>query len=237
MGRPLAGCERGGGMDPRIRTSYTGSRPEIVACVPPTARRVLDVGCSNGSLGAALRAEVTGRTVWGIEADPVFCREAATRIDRVIQADLNGLAWTETFADQRFDALIFADVLEHLRDPWTVLLAAGQVLSPGGVAVISVPNIRHLSALYSIAVRGSFPRRERGLFDKTHLRWFTFADAVALCRDAGLEVIRVVPLLRLHDLPGGRANERIERLLGPFRSARLVREFLAYQFLITAIKR
>jgi hypothetical protein len=60
---------------------------------------------------------------------------------------------------------------------------------------------------------------------------------VALCRDAGLEVIRVVPLLRLHDLPGGRANEWIERLLGPFRSARLVREFLAYQFLLTAIKR
>ena len=224
-------------MDPRTRASYTGSRHDIVACVPPSARRLLDVGCSNGSLGAALRSEVPGRTVWGIEADPTFCREAAARLDRVVQADLNELTWTETFADHRFDALIFADVLEHLRDPWTVLRCAVEVLSPGGVAIISIPNIRHVSAMYSIAVRGSFPRRERGLFDKTHLRWFTFADAVALCRDAGLEVIRVVPLLRLHDLPGGRANEWIERLLGPFRSARLVREFLAYQFLLTAIKR
>jgi methionine biosynthesis protein MetW len=224
-------------MDPRTRVSYTGSRLDIVACVPLTARRLLDVGCSNGSLGAALRAAVPGRTVWGIEADPAFCREAAPRIDRVIQSDLNRLAWAETFADQRFDAVIFADVLEHLLDPWTVLRSAIQVLSPGGVVIISVPNIRHVSAMYSIAVRGRFPRRERGLFDKTHLRWFTFADAVALCRDAGLEVNRVSPLLRLYDSPGGRTNERLERLLGRFRSAWFVREFFAYQFLLIATRR
>jgi methionine biosynthesis protein MetW len=224
-------------LDPRTQAAYTGSRHDIVACVPPGARQILDVGCSNGALGAALRSEVPGRTVWGIEADPIFCREAAARIDRVVEADLNELAWAETFATHRFDALIFADVLEHLRDPWTVLRDAVQVLAPGGVAVISLPNIRHVSAMYSIAVRGRFPRRERGLFDKTHLRWFTYADAVTLCRSAGLEVIRVAPLLRLHDLPGGRVNEWTEKLLGPFRSARLVRNFLAYQFLLTAIRR
>ncbi len=223
-------------MDPRTHSSYTGSRPDIVACVPRSARLLLDVGCSNGALGQALRAQVPGRTVWGIEADPAFCREASARIDNVVQADLNGLDWTETFATQRFDSVIFADVLEHLLDPWTVLRRAVAVLSPGGVVVISVPNIRHVSAMYSIAVRGSFPRRERGLFDKTHLRWFTLADAVALCRSAGLEVTRVVPLLRLHDAPGGRPNERIERLLGRIRSARLVREFLAYQFILTAAR-
>ena len=223
-------------MDPRTRASYTSSRPDIVACVPATARRLLDVGCSNGSLGGVLRAEVPGRTVWGIEADPGFCREAAKRIDRVIQADLNGLAWTETLGDQRFDAIIFADVLEHLTEPWTVLRCAVELLSPGGVAVISLPNIRHVSAMYSIAVRGCFPRRERGLFDKTHLRWFTLADAIALCRSAGLEVNRVVPLLRLHDAPGGRANERIEKLLGRIRLSWPVREFLAYQFILIAIR-
>jgi methionine biosynthesis protein MetW len=224
-------------MDPGTRASYTGGRHDIVACVPPGARQILDAGCSNGSLGEALRSAVPGRTVWGIEADPTFCREAAARIDRVVQADLDGLAWTETFAAHRFDALIFADVLEHLRDPWTVLRDAVQVLSPGGVVVISIPNIRHVSAMYSIAIRGRFPRRERGLFDKTHLRWFTYGDAVALCRNAGLEVLRVTPLLRLRDLPGGRANEWLDRLLGPFRSVRLVRDFLAYQFLLTATKR
>jgi hypothetical protein len=105
------------------------------------------------------------------------------------------------------------------------------------VVVISIPNIRHVSAMYSIAIRGRFPRRERGLFDKTHLRWFTYDDAVALCRNAGLEVLRVTPLLRLRDLPGGRTNEWLDRLLGPFRSVRLVRDFLAYQFLLTATKR
>lgn len=223
-------------MDPRTRASYTGLRHDIVACVPPGARQILDVGCSNGSLGAALRSEVPGRMVWGIEADPTFRREAAARIDRVVQADLNELDWAETFATHRFDALIFADVLEHLRDPWTVLRDAVRVLAPGGVAVISLPNIRHVSAMYSIAVRGRFPRRERGLFDKTHLRWFTYADAVALCRSAGLEVSQVTPLLRLHDLPGGRVNVWTEKVFGPFRSTRLVRDFLAYQFLFTAIR-
>lgn len=224
-------------MDPQAHASYTGSRPDIMASVPRSAKVLLDVGCSNGSLGEALRAQVPGRTVWGIEADPTFSEAASTRIDRVIQADLDRLDWSGAFPVQRFDCLIFADVLEHLLDPWTVLRQATEVLSADGLVVISVPNIRHLSALYSIAVRGTFPRRERGLFDKTHLRWFTLGDARALCRQAGLEVTDVVPRLRLHDAPGGRANERVERLLGPIRSARPIREFFAYQFILTAVRR
>jgi SAM-dependent methyltransferase len=205
--------------------------------VPRSAKVLLDVGCSNGSLGEALRAQVPGRTVWGIEADPAFSEEASRRIDKVIQADLDRLDWPGAFPAQHFDCLIFADVLEHLLDPWTVLRRATEVLLPGGLVIISVPNVRHFSAIYSIAVRGTFPRRERGLFDRTHLRWFTLGDARALCQQAGLEVTDVVPRLRLHDTPGGRANELVERLLSPIRSAPPIREFFAYQFILTAVRR
>jgi methionine biosynthesis protein MetW len=224
-------------MDPTARASYTGARPDIMAAVPADAQVVLDVGCSDGTLGRALREARPGRVVWGIEANPEFSAEAVRRLDRVIQADLDGLNWTDTFPTQRFDCLIFADVLEHLRNPWVVLRGAAGVLAPSGRVVISVPNIRHLSAMYSIALRGTFPRRERGLFDRTHLRWFTLADAQALCREAGLEVTRVVPRLRLYDAPGGRANELVERMLGPLRAVPPIREFLAYQYVLTAERR
>lgn len=222
-------------MNPDTSASYTGSRPDILLCIPGSALTILDVGCSNGSLGAELRAQVPRRTVWGIDFDTAFCEAASHHLHRVIQADLNHFDWSG-LQPASFDCLIFADVLEHLVDPWRVLRDAARLLSPGGSAVLSIPNIRHISALYSIVVKGFFPRRDRGLFDKTHLRWFTRRDAVTLCQQAGLEVRQVVPRLRLYDAPGGRGNDRVEALLGRISSASVIREFLAYQFILTAIR-
>src|SRR5438270_625819 len=60
--------------------AYGGDRPEVRALVPPSARRVLDLGCATGALGAALKRE-RGVEVVGVEADPAFAAQARDGLD------------------------------------------------------------------------------------------------------------------------------------------------------------
>jgi SAM-dependent methyltransferase len=90
-------------------------------------------------------------------------------------------------AGVRPDIIICADVLEHLRDPWTVLAWLRTLPAPGGRAVISVPNIAHWTARRAL-LRGRFDYTDFGLLDRTHLRFFTRATAAELARRAGFAV-------------------------------------------------
>lgn len=171
--------------------AYENPRPEVAALVPGGARRILDLGCASGALGAALKRRQPCEVV-GIEADPDYARDAATRLDRVEVGDLNAF----TLDLGRFDCLIAADVLEHLVDPWAVLARWAEALEPGARAVISLPNARHWEVFRELALRGTFPRRPAGIFDATHLRWFTLADVYGLCDAAGLRLERVVRVPR-----------------------------------------
>ena len=204
--------------------------------VPANATSILDVGCSNGALGASLREMLPGRRVTGIEVDADFAEQARQRIDEVICADLNTFDWASRMSSRSFDCIIFADVLEHLVDPPRQLRNAQSVLSPGGCMVISLPNVRHVSALYSIFLRGTFPRRDRGIFDGTHLRWFTIGDARRLVHDAGMRVEAMDFTLRVGDKGGGFLNKAAIRVLGPVQHRFPVREFLSYQFCIRAVR-
>ena len=196
--------------------AYENSRPEVTALVPAGARRILDLGCASGALGAALKARQDCQVV-GIESDPDYARDAEDRLDRVICADLN--SFDEDLG--RFDCLVAADVLEHLVDPWAVLARWTAALEPGCRAVISLPNARHWEVFRELALRGTFPRRAAGIFDATHLRWFTLADVYGLCTAAGLELEHV---------------ERVPRPGAPAwtASVRGVRAFGAFQHVVAA---
>lgn len=170
----------------RRRAAYETARPDIQALVPMDARSVLDVGCASGALGEALRARGAAH-VTGIELDADLAAEARGRLDRVIGGDAaEVLAALEPGS---FDCLVAADVLEHLVDPWTTLRAAASALEPGGTAVISLPNVRNIETFWSVGVQGRWPRHDHGVFDRTHLNWFTLADARDLLEQAGLEVV------------------------------------------------
>src|SRR3954453_18208062 len=80
---------------------------------PPPGRRpvVLDVGCGQASLGGEVAK--LGYEVWGIEQDPFAAGKARSRVDKVIEADLtDGTAIEAALGDQRFDRVVFSDVLE-----------------------------------------------------------------------------------------------------------------------------
>jgi methionine biosynthesis protein MetW len=209
--------------------AYTGARREVQALVPRSARRILDLGCSSGALGAGLKAE-RGAVVVGVELDPAHAREAARRLDRVVTGDAEAVLAGAELAGERFDCIVAADVLEHLADPWAALREAVALLEPGGTVVVSLPNVRFFETFWQLGVRGTWPRRPHGIFDAGHLRWFALRDARALLEQAGLRVGEVRPLIRVR--PGGsRLDRRFEWLARTPLAA-----LFTFQYLLTGLK-
>ncbi len=131
-------------------------------------------------------SEERGCVVTGLEPNPQAAAAARAHCVTVLEGDVEH---AETRAALRGDqdAVLFADVLEHLRDPLGTLAFARTLLAPGGRAVISLPNIAHWTGRRAV-VRGRFPYTDHGLFDRTHLRFFTRESAHALGHDAGFEI-------------------------------------------------
>ena len=204
--------------------TYENARPEVMALVPREARRVLDLGCASGALGAALHAR-QGCEVVGVEVDPRYAARARERLDAVVEGDLEAFVPEGTF-----DCVIAADVLEHLRDPLAVLERAAAALQPGGAAVVSLPNVRYWNTFWQLGVRGRWPQQPDGIFDRTHLRWFTGLDAVYLVSEAGLEVAQVRRIHRLRPSRVSPWDARVGRLV----ERTPLRPFLTYQVLIRA---
>lgn len=169
---------------------YETSRLDVQAHVPFSVRRILDLGCASGELGADLKRR-HGAVVVGVEIDRDYAAAAATRLDRVIRSDAEAFLRSPPTDEDAFDCLIAADVLEHLVDPWTALRRAVELLEPGATVVVSVPNIAHWGGLLRLVRTGRWPRDAAGPFDGTHLRWFTRDDAVELLSQAGIEVREV----------------------------------------------
>jgi len=188
----------------------------LVDAVPPGAR-TLDVGCATGYLAAELAAR--GSAVVGVEADAgaAAAAGASGAFERVVTGDVEEAGCrAELRALAPFDALVCGDVLEHLRDPWDALAFLTTLLVPDGRAVVSLPNIGHWTARRAL-LRGRFAYARHGLFDRTHLRFFTRASARELVTGAGLRVVAErfapaplplrahVPALRRLERPAARA--------------------------------
>jgi 2-polyprenyl-3-methyl-5-hydroxy-6-metoxy-1,4-benzoquinol methylase len=172
--------------DGQIHPAYANPRAEVTPLIPQRAHRILDLGCSAGVMGEALRHR--GRHVVGVELDPQLAALARARLDQVVEGDVERLAREGADVGAPFDCVVCADVLEHLRDPWSVVRWAAGLLTPEGCLVISVPNIRHAQTLWNLAVRRRWPYRDVGIFDRTHLRWFARANLADLLGDTGLAV-------------------------------------------------
>lgn len=205
-------------------SSYTGARPDVLALVPEEAERILDIGCSDGSLGGVLRER--GAEVWGIEFASDYAAAAESKLDRVICGDAGESVRKLISEGVTFDAVVCADILEHLVDPASVLECARTILKPEGACIVSLPNVRFYSTLTGLAFHGSWPRKDRGVHDRTHLQWFTDRDARSMFADAGFRVELTVSNYRLADRPDRRINRfatAVSKLPG--------REFFAYQHL------
>lgn len=166
------------------RDYYRQGRREVEALVPAEARRILDVGCGEGMLGKRL-LDRGAAEVAGIEVDPVVGERARGNLSRVFQVDVEFME--PPFEDGYFDCIIFADVLEHLKEPLTVLRRFSRYLSDSGTIIASIPNVRYYGVI-NMLVEGHWKYGDYGILDKTHLRFFARKDIDTLFNDAGLDI-------------------------------------------------
>ena len=190
-------------------------------------RRVLDVGSAVGYLSEIL-------------ADRGF---AVTSVDRPDTPHPPTVEFAGADLDQGlpsltgpFDYIVCADVLEHLRAPLDLLKQCRSLMAPGATLMGSLPNSGHAWFRWNV-LRGRFPQHDRGLFDSTHLHFYTWEGWVELFRRAGLRIESVrssgVPvglaMPQWNDTAAVRALERLS-----FESARVWKKMFAYQFIVRA---
>ncbi len=164
---------------------------DLLDRIPLNARVVLDVGCSSGALAAAYRRMNPRTRLLGIDKDPAAAAIAAQRMDEVAVVDVEQDPLPFTL-DQPLDCIIYGDVLEHLNDPWAVLRRHVEALSEDGTILICVPNVEHWSFTDRL-LRGTWDYEESGLFDATHLRWFSLETMRKGLTALGLEPCDVHP--------------------------------------------
>ena len=152
-------------------------------------RRVLDVGCGIGLNG--LYARQRGAEVVGIEIAEATKAQAERVLHKVVPADIESDASCEKWlAGERFDLILFGDVLEHTVDPRAVLERMTRYLTDEGHVIVSLPNIAAWTVRLAL-LRGRFDYEKSGILDDTHLRFFTRASSARLVESAGLEVLRI----------------------------------------------
>ena len=149
-------------------------------------RRALDVGAADGFLAELLTRQ--GWQVTALERDPAQAAKARGRCHEVIVADLDEAA---PRLEGAFDAIVYGDVLEHLADPLPVLVALNRSLASDGRVVVSVPNVAHLWVRLSLLL-GRWEYADRGILDRTHLRFFTRRSFARFLGDAGLAIEEIV---------------------------------------------
>ena len=203
----------------------TGSLPQRSA-----GKRVLDVGCGNGYLGKILAER--GFDVTGIEQSGGTDAEFPASV-RLVEANLEtGLPPL----DGKFDFILCADILEHLRDPMRLLKQLKERLAPGGELIASLPNSGNLY-FRLVILSGRFPQDDKGLFDRTHVRFYTWDGWHRLFEESGFRIEAVksscipvglaVPAMS-ESLPI-RIAERIS-----YEMAKVWKRLFAYQFVVTA---
>jgi 2-polyprenyl-3-methyl-5-hydroxy-6-metoxy-1,4-benzoquinol methylase len=168
--------------------------------------RVLDLGCSDGRLSERLRAQ--GHHVTGV--DLLELPGVRQRVDTFVAADLDGGLPDEV--GEGFDFILCADVVEHTKEPEILLRQAKQRLRRGGVLLASVPNFGHWYARGRVAL-GAFDYDQRGILDRTHLRFFTRNSFSRLARRVGFEVRQAEPVgLPFENLAPGRPARALKGL-------------------------
>lgn len=203
---------------------YVEERRDLINLIPKDSKNILDVGCGQGFLGKALKKAKKHITIWGIEIDPENSKIAAKNLDYCYVGDVEEIN-LRNFNLPIFDCLIFADILEHLKDPWKVLKKFRDYLDPRGRVICSIPNIRHYKVIKDL-LRNRWFYREEGIMDEDHLRFFSMGTIKRMFIMCGYQIETI------------KRNKKASSLM-TFLNALLfgaLDDFLTYQYLIVAKK-
>jgi 2-polyprenyl-3-methyl-5-hydroxy-6-metoxy-1,4-benzoquinol methylase len=213
--------------DTPVPEYYRADRLDIIRYIPPAARQILDVGCGTGGIARHLAYMERQATVIGVEHNAEAAAQASEVMAHVYVGDVEELDLP--FTPRSFDCIVYGDVLEHLRDPWTLLRRQRVWLRSGGCAIVSLPNVQFYAVLWGL-LQGRWEYQERGVMDRSHLRFFTYRSAAQLLVQAGYRVEQCQRNFRFFEQPW--AGHRYARLLG---SLPPLKPFLTHQFIFRAL--
>lgn len=148
----------------------------------PSGASVLELGPGPGAMTQVLCGR--GHAVTVVENDPSALQALKPLGVQVVEANLDEPTWLSALQERRFDAILACDVLEHLRAPEQVLRVLAGLVEPMGSLVISLPNIAYAGVLAALRA-GVFDYADKGLLDRTHLRFFTRRSIEQLLMDCG----------------------------------------------------
>jgi 2-polyprenyl-3-methyl-5-hydroxy-6-metoxy-1,4-benzoquinol methylase len=210
---------------------YEGANPYLLKHINEGWTEVLDIGCSKGGLGAAIKEK--GIRVSGIENFEEAAQIAKGKLDHVIQGNIETMELP--YEKEQFDCIIFGDVLEHLFDPWLVLKKVKPYVKKEGSILTSIPNAAHISIVISL-LNGDWTYEEVGLMDKTHIRFFTFKEMMRLFTNTGFSINQVERVYA----PYGNYIPIMQDLYEVCRKHNIGNEFMmetpVYQYVIEAVK-
>lgn len=205
---------------------YQYVRTELIEHIPLGEHRILEVGCAEGYTSEALKNKGCAIETVGIEYLPEAANLAKDKLDHVVCGDLEKLTLNKPwFVEDSFDYIICGDVLEHLVDPWTQLKRLMTFLKPGGIIIVSLPNIRYYGVTLPLIFSDEWEYKESGILDSTHLRFFTRKTALKLLIDTGLNSVNCLPLIH-------RRRDKIISLC----SLGLLTGLVSYQWILTGKK-
>jgi 2-polyprenyl-3-methyl-5-hydroxy-6-metoxy-1,4-benzoquinol methylase len=194
---------RGGDLKP-TQIIYEGVNEVVFSFVPTSAKRILDVGCGTGMLGARLRS-VRERTVIGITYSHTEAERARSRLSDVVCADINNL---DIASLGKFDCVVLSHILEHLYAPEALLEQLKSSLTQDAVIVVALPNVLWYRQRIQFML-GKWRYQDWGVLDRTHFRFFDRKSARALVENAGFEI------MQMRDDGPFPLTRPVRKLLGP----------------------
>lgn len=151
-----------------------GNRP-LVELVNGECLMILDVGCGSGDNARLFKQLNPQRKIYGITLSSTEHKRASEIMERCWVADIEDASFP-FLGEIKFDALVFSHVLEHVKEPATVLSRFLPFLKSGGEVLIAVPNVLELKQRFEFLM-GRFEYEQEGIMDSTHLRFFTYHTA------------------------------------------------------------
>ncbi len=167
---------------------FTMVRTEMLPFIPKGPLKILEIGCADGNFGALLLKE-GAKEVWGLEYEQAQADIASKRLYKVLVGDV--AVQLSNLPDQYFDVIVCNDVLEHLLDPYTVVLKLKNKLNKNGVIVSSIPNIRYFRNFFDLMFNKNWDYTDSGILDRTHLRFFTYKSIRKLFEENGYEIVKM----------------------------------------------
>ena len=192
--------------------------------------RILDVGCSKGFVAKVLQGY--NFEFYGIEYSKEDAKEGKRYYKKIKILDLD--KEKPNYKNNSFDIIIMADIIEHLKDSLGVVKHFAKFLKKDGLMIVSTANVANIYVRLKLLF-GNFDYEERGIMDKTHLRFFTLKTFRNLAKESGLKIIKEditpVPLPMLHNsFAEGNLLNIFHKL--NHASARAAPKLLSFQFIL-----